>query len=203
VHFSVLKAGKIPHELHQHWEEEVLIPVASEVEILRADRLDATDPEVDRIGPGQFVYHPTGQAHTILGVEPGPSTYLVVRWANAADVPERAAVQPSIFDYRPAHQTNTEGEGFATKLLFEGPTAHLDKLHAHASTLQPGAGYDAHADAYDVVILLLEGTVETIGQRVSAPSVIVYSAHDPHGMTNPGDVPAKYVVLELHGCGPE
>jgi quercetin dioxygenase-like cupin family protein len=203
VHFSVLKAGRIPHELHQHWEEEVLIPVAGEADILRAPGLDAADPEIQRIAPGQFVYHPTGQPHTLRGVEPGPSTYLVIRWANAQDVPARDAVPPSILDYRPAHEATAQGEGFTTKLLFEGPTAHLDKLHAHASTLQPGAGYDPHPDHYDVVILLLEGTVETIGQQVTAPSVIVYSAHDPHGMSNPGDVPAKYVVFELHGCGPE
>lgn len=203
VHFSVLKAGEIPHELHEHFAEEVLIPVGTEAEILRAADIESTTPEVERIGPGQFVYHPSGQAHTIRGVEPGPSTYLVVRWENGGTEPARDAIPPSIFDYRPAQEVNAGREGFAPTLLFEAPTTHLDKFHAHASTLHPGAGYDAHADTYDVVILLLEGTVETIGQQVTAPSVIVYSAHKPHGMRNPGDVPARYVVFELHGCGPE
>jgi mannose-6-phosphate isomerase-like protein (cupin superfamily) len=202
VHFSVLKAGKIPHELHEHREEEVLIPLFSETEILRADQVNSTDPEVERIGPGQFVYHPSGQAHTIRGVEPGPSTYLVVRWRDEAKPPAGDVMPASIFDYQTPQEANARGAGFATTLLFESPTAHLDKLHSHASTLHPGAGYDAHGDPYDVVILLLEGTVETIGQQVSAPSVIVYSAYKPHGMRNPGDTPAKYLVFEFHGCGP-
>ncbi len=203
VHFSVLKAGEIPHELHQHFAEEVLIPVGSEAEILRAGDVESREPQVDRIGPGQFVYHPSRQPHTIRGVEPGPSAYLVVRWENGGTAPERDAIPPSIFDYRAAQDANSRREGFAPTLLFEAPTTHLDKFHAHASTMYPGAGYDAHADSYDVVILLLEGTVETIGQQVSAPSVIFYSAHKPHGMRNPGDVPAKYLVFELHGCGPD
>lgn len=202
VHFSVLKAGETPHQLHRHWAEEVLIPVSGEAEILRAGDVSATDPTVVRIGPGQFVYHPSGQAHTIRGVAPGPSSYLVLRWENGAAVPERDALPGGIFDYREAQQANAQGEGFAMTPIFDSPTAHLDKFHSHATTLYPGAGYDAHADAHDVVILLLEGTVETIGQKVSAPSVIVYSAHKPHGMRNPGDVPAKYVVFEFHGCGP-
>jgi mannose-6-phosphate isomerase-like protein (cupin superfamily) len=203
VHYSVLKAGKVPHELHEHWAEEVLIPVSGAADILRAADVSSTEPDVERIGPGQFVYHPSGQTHTIRGVEPGPSTYLVLRWENGGTSPARDAVPPSILDYGKAQEANAQGEGFATKLLFESPTLHLDKLHAHASTLHPGAGYDAHSDAYDVVILLVEGTVETIGQQVSAPSVIVYSAHKPHGMKNSGDIPARYVVFELHGCGPE
>jgi hypothetical protein len=203
VHFSVLKAGEIPHPLHQHWAEEVLIPISSEAEILRAGDVNSTDPVVERIGPGQFVYHPSGQAHTIRGVAPGPSGYLVLRWENGGTVPARDALPASILDYREAQQANAGREGFAMTLLFESPTAHLDKFHSHASTLYPGAGYSAHADGHDVVILLLEGTVETIGQQVPAPSVIVYSAHKPHGMRNPGDAPAKYVVFEFHGCGPE
>jgi hypothetical protein len=87
VHFSVLEAGEIPHQLHQHGAEEVLIPVSSEAEILRAGDVNSTGPEVVRIGPGQFVYHPSGQAHTIRGVAPGPSTYLVLRcgeWSYSA-----------------------------------------------------------------------------------------------------------------------
>lgn len=64
--------------------------------------------------------------------------------------------------------------------------------------MQPGAGYPPHADAYDVAILLLEGTVETLGKYVSSQAVIFYATSEPHGMKNIGNIPAFYLVFEFH-----
>jgi hypothetical protein len=85
--------------------------------------------------------------------------------------------------------------------LFEGPTAYLGKLHAHVTTLQPGAGYAPHVDAYDVAILTLAGTVETLGERVGPQSVIYYGAGELHGMRNVGPEVARYLVFEFHAPG--
>lgn len=68
-------------------------------------------------------------------------------------------------------------------------------LHAPA----PGAGYDAHVDAYDVAILVLSGTVEPLGRRVERNGVIFYAAGEPHGMKNIGETEATYLVFEFHG----
>ena len=102
----------------------------------------------------------------------------------------------NLFD--PVENSKVE-DGFCPRLLFEGPTACLRKLHCHASTLTPGAGYDPHIDAYDVAIIVLEGEVETLGERVGPHSVIFYPAGEPHGMRNPVEAIAKYVVFEFHG----
>jgi hypothetical protein len=56
---------------------------------------------------------------------------------------------------------------FWTHRVFEGPTGCLGKLHAHLTVLAPGAGYEPHRDAYDVAIVTLSGTVETLGQSVA------------------------------------
>ncbi len=64
--------------------------------------------------------------------------------------------------------------------------------------LQPGAGYEPHADPYDVAILLLSGTVETLDRTLTAPGVIYYCAGEPHGMRNVGQDPARYLVFEFH-----
>ena len=88
---------------------------------------------------------------------------------------------------------------FTTRLLFEGPTAYLGKLHAHVTGLQPGAGYPAHADEYDVAIIVFSGTVETLGKTVGPGGSIYYAAGQPHGMRNVGNDPAKYLVFEFHG----
>jgi hypothetical protein len=84
-------------------------------------------------------------------------------------------------------------------MVFEGPTRYLQRLQCHTSTLTPKAGYRAHRDPYDVAILVLEGEVETLGRRVSPHGLIFYATGKPHGMYNPGEVTAKYVVFEFQG----
>jgi redox-sensitive bicupin YhaK (pirin superfamily) len=54
-------------------------------------------------------------------------------------------------------------------------------------------------DAYDVAIIVLEGEVETLGQRVAPHGVIFYAAGEAHGLSNPGTTTARYLVFEFHG----
>ncbi|HET7446590.1 MAG TPA: hypothetical protein VFJ49_01495 [Methyloceanibacter sp.] len=58
----------------------------------------------------------------------------------------------------------------------EGPSAYLSKLHSHLSILQPGAGYAPHQDGHDVAIVVLDGTVETMGRVVEPYGVVFYAA---------------------------
>src|SRR5262249_44735384 len=69
----------------------------------------------------------------------------------------------------------------------------------HLSTLAPGAGYDPHCDPYDVAMILLDGELESLDQRLTPHSVIFYPAGQPHGLKNPGAIPARYLVFEFHG----
>jgi hypothetical protein len=71
-------------------------------------------------------------------------------------------------------------------------------LHCHSTVIPAGASYSAHIDPYDVAIIVLEGIVETAGERVSTGSLIFYPAGQPHGMYNPGREEARYVVFEFH-----
>ena len=86
----------------------------------------------------------------------------------------------------------------AQTVLFEGRTDSLGKLQAHLTVLQPGAGYQPHADGYDVAILLLKGEIETVGARLTPLGLVYYSAGELHGMRNVGSEPAVYLVLEFH-----
>ena len=126
-----------------------------------------------------------------------PANYLMLKWQGGP-----GAQQPlpfGRFDTLAAAAPPSPEKGFRTRLLFDGPTASLRKLHSHASTLLPGAGYEPHVDAHDVAIVVIEGEVETLGERVNPFGVIFYPAGESHGMTNPGPVPARYVVFEFHG----
>ncbi len=41
--------------------------------------------------------------------------------------------------------------------------------------------------------------MEPLGRRVGPHGLIFYAVGEPHGMHNPGDVTAKYVVFEFQG----
>ncbi len=89
--------------------------------------------------------------------------------------------------------------GMGIRILLEGQTHYLRKLHSHRTLISPGHGYASHADAYDIGIVLLKGKVETLGQEVEAPAFIYYAAGEMHGLSNIGDQDADYIVFEFHG----
>ena len=199
-HASVLNHDQCPHPPHRHDEEELLLVLSGEAEItvpdLDVDR--AKDGVRLRMRPGQFVYYPANFAHTLRTVSEEPANYLMFRWRSGS-----GAGPPLAFGRFDALTpvAAAQERGFRTQLLFEGPTSSLRKLHCHASTLLPGAGYPSHADAHDVAIVVLEGEIETLRERVGPCGVIFYTAGDSHGMSNPGQSRARYVVFEFHGDG--
>ena len=84
--------------------------------------------------------------------------------------------------------------------FFEGPTATLDLLECHASTLRPGATNHAILPRPDdEVIIIKEGTIEAYVKdkwvRVGPGSVIFNAANDLQAMRNVGDGPATYHVV--------
>jgi quercetin dioxygenase-like cupin family protein len=180
-HASVLAPDHSPHPPHTHAEEELLLLLAGEAELALPDR--GTTP----LRPGEFVYYPTGFAHTLRTTSTEPATYAMLKW--------RGEPAPSV-EPLPFGHFETAGE---SRVLIDGPTRYLRKLQAHVTVLEPGEGYDPHADSYDVAIVVLEGEVETIGGRAAPYDVIFYRAGEPHGMRNAGTAAARYVVFEFHG----
>ena len=194
-HASALSTGVTPHPPHGHIEEELLFLLDGEVEL---DLPEIQAPEArPRLIPGEFVYYPAHFLHTLTTVSAQPANYLMLKWDAPATAP-RASIPYG--RYRAFDDPATSmPEGFTARTIFEGPTAHLRKLHCHASTLTPGAGYDPHADAYDVAIIVLEGEVESLGRRVGPFAVLFYREGELHGMRNPGSTIARYLVVEFHG----
>lgn len=199
-HASVLTAGHSPHPPHAHVEEELLIPLHGEAEITIATSPDDPSPRIERLRPGSFVYYPAWQHHTIRNPGTAPIAYLMFKWAAAPHGENGAPLATGIYHY--GETTPPAGaDAFWAERVFEGPTGCLGKLHAHLTVLAPGGGYAPHADAYDVAIVTLDGTIETLGQRVEPMSVVYYGAGELHGMKNPGAVPARYLVFEFHAPG--
>ncbi len=194
-HVSVLEPGVSPHEPHVHKEEEVLVVLDGEADLVLVSD-DGSDERVERAHPGVLAYYPAHQRHTIRGTGAGRVTYLMLNW-NGEPRTEDEQLETSLYAYDRIEPTWGR-DGFRGARVFEGRTRHLRKLHCHVTALDPGAGYDPHADAHDVAILVLEGTLETLGARVEAPAVVFYAGGELHGMRNVGDRPARYLVFEFH-----
>jgi uncharacterized cupin superfamily protein len=195
-HASMLVPGHSPHPPHTHIEEELLIALDGEAEILITDGPTPDHARIERLSPGDFVYHPAFQYHTIRNAGGRTISYLMFKW-QAAPTVTAPPLGSSIFRLG-GIAPRVEAVPFKTTLLFEHPTAFLSKLHAHATDLQPGAGYEPHADEYDVAIVVLAGKVETLGRIVEPFGVVYYAAGELHGMRNVGDGPARYLVFEFH-----
>lgn len=197
-HVSYLTYGKSPHTPHRHPEEEILFVLKGEVDlILPADGSLGVEKR-RRLTEGEFVYYPNDFPHSLETVSKEPANYLMIKWSNT-----RRKRKPQVPFQHFGNIFSEEGtivsQGFSIKKLFEGSSSYLSKIHSHASQLSHGAGYEAHSDDHDVVILIRRGEVETLGKRIGPNGVIYYLAGEEHGMFNPGKEPAQYIVFSFHG----
>lgn len=197
-HVSALTCGFSPHSPHEHTDEEILIVLAGEVDILVKHPHAPEQPFYrKRLQKNDFVFYPAGFLHSLETVSEEPANYLMFRWRGSLSFQEDL-LDFSCFNALPVRNASDRGREVSMQPIFEKPTRYLEKLHCHTTSLAPGAGYAPHVDSYDVAILLLEGKVQTLGQTIQAPGVIIYEAGKPHGMFNPGEYEAKYLVFEFH-----
>lgn len=193
-HASSLEPRHRPHPPHQHGEEEFLLVLAGEVDIILPDI-----PSGSRhLKTGEFAYYPANFRHTLEATGAAPANYLMLKWAGQANS------APDLLPFRtgslpPSCPAAQPASLFRSTLLFEGRTLYQAKFHAHLSEVEPGGGYGAHSDGHDVVIIVLNGEIETGGHRIHPHGVAYHAAGELHGMANPGPVPARYLVLEFHG----
>jgi quercetin dioxygenase-like cupin family protein len=193
-----LPAGETPLQPHKHAEDELIVPIESQLDVLTTD---SRGPLTEHVAPGKVVFNAAEQTHAISRLSDERASYLVLKWKGRHPQPFEAALGSAVFDFHKVHRHHLKGEPrpFKADTIFEGATRSLKKLHSHASTLAPGAGYPEQQDPIDIAIVLMRGQVETLGQKAAAPAVFFYPAGRPHGLQNVGDEPAQYVVFEFHG----
>jgi quercetin dioxygenase-like cupin family protein len=90
----------------------------------------------------------------------------------------------------------------STRSLFSSPTATLENLEMHVTTLNPGQmPHPPHRHPNEELIILDKGTVETLSngewKRVGAGSVIFNGSNQLHGLRNVGAEPAVYHVVNF------
>ncbi|MCK5880076.1 MAG: cupin domain-containing protein [Holophagae bacterium] len=196
-HASSLAGGHCPHPPHRHDDDEILLMLEGEADLVFPDESSPGGVRRHRLSPSQLVYYPAGFAHTIEAVGKKPANYLMISW----NAPEGDFGVPMAFheiDLPGSENAQKKNDEFRTVRFLEGPTKCLRKLQGHLSFLPPGSGYEPHADSHDVVLIVLAGEVETLGSRVGPFAAVFYRAGELHGMHNPGEQEARYLVFEFH-----
>jgi XRE family transcriptional regulator, regulator of sulfur utilization len=110
----------------------------------------------------------------------------------------------SIFDWNSIEAKPTKVG--STRKFFQAPTATLDELECHVTTLNPGETPHApHKHPDEELIIVKEGTVESLvnGQikRVGPGSVIFQASNQMHSIRNVGQTPATYHVIKWNSPG--
>lgn len=84
--------------------------------------------------------------------------------------------------------------------VFRGPTATLEELEIHVSTLNAGNNsHSAHKHPNEELVIIKEGTVETLShgewKRLGPGSIIFNASNEMHELRNVGTTPAVYHVV--------
>lgn len=105
---------------------------------------------------------------------------------------------PTVFNWNDMQPKKTAtGE---VRSLCKEPTATLDQLEMHVTTLNPGqTSHPPHRHVNEELIIIREGDCETLsdGKCVKCgPGSVVFNASDSlHGFRNIGATPATYHVI--------
>jgi quercetin dioxygenase-like cupin family protein len=102
--------------------------------------------------------------------------------------------------------TEEPTEAGAVRHVFRQPTATLDELECHVTTLRPGQrSHPPHTHPNEEVLIIREGRVEFFFENTWHPAtagdVVFLTGTDPHGVRNAGDTPATYHVLAWRSPG--
>jgi quercetin dioxygenase-like cupin family protein len=94
----------------------------------------------------------------------------------------------------------------STRKVVQLPTATLDELEMHYTSLHPQTlSHAAHRHPDEELIIVKEGTVESMvnGQTVRAGpgSIVFQAANQLHSIRNAGDTEATYLVIRWNSPG--
>jgi XRE family transcriptional regulator, regulator of sulfur utilization len=111
---------------------------------------------------------------------------------------QKKVLHSTVFEWTTA-ETKPNAWG-AVRQVVRDPTPTLDELEIHISTLDPGKSSHApHQHKNEELLILKEGTLETFQsgttRRVGVGGIIFQASNEPHNVTNVGQTPATYYVI--------
>ncbi len=122
----------------------------------------------------------------------------------AAARSQATVMQSTAFDWNAIAVKQTDVG--SVRQFFRSPTATLDELECHVTTLKPGMQSHApHKHANEELVIIREGTVEVLvngeWKKVGPGSVIFNASNQLHALRNVGDGPATYHVINWRSPG--
>jgi quercetin dioxygenase-like cupin family protein len=117
---------------------------------------------------------------------------------------QSAVMGSTIFDWNAMKAVpNKTGE---VRRVVQRPTATLDELEIHITTLKPGESPHApHQHPAEELLIIKDGTVESLVggelRRVGPGSIIFQASNQMHGIRNVGTTPATYHVIQWKSPG--
>ena len=121
-------------------------------------------------------------------------------FATSADAEKTGNVMgPTVFEWEDMKPVKTAtGE---VRSLCKAPTATVDQLEMHVTTLNPGQSpHPPHRHVNEELIIIREGECETLSDgkwvKVGPGSVVFNASNSLHGFRNIGSTPATYHVIK-------
>ncbi len=120
-------------------------------------------------------------------------------------ISSQAPVMPStVFDWTTMKSEPTKTG--SVRHVVQRPTATLDELEIHITTLLPGeTPHPPHQHPAEELLIVKEGTVESLVdgqlQRVGPGSIVFQASNQMHSLRNVGTTPATYHVIQWKSPG--
>ncbi len=127
---------------------------------------------------------------------------LGIVWAQEAK--PRAIMGSTAVDWNEmVVKKNAKGE---SRKVFQAPTATLDELELHITTLNVGEqAHPPHQHPDEELLIIKEGTVESLvngeWKRLGPGSVVFQASNQLHCIRNVGEGPATYHVIKWNSPG--
>jgi quercetin dioxygenase-like cupin family protein len=123
--------------------------------------------------------------------------------AALAQTAKPALLGPSVFTWEEMKPHDTDVGTYAQ--ITKGPTATLEELEMHVTTLKPGtSSHPPHTHPNEELVIIREGQVETLSggvwKKVGPGGVIFNASNSPHALRNIGTTTAVYHVINWKGA---
>jgi len=196
VHVTTLNPGKAPHGSHVHSDMEELI-------IVKEGLIEQTiNGHKKKLGPGSVILALPGDDHGIWNAGDTKASYYIIRW-RTGDKPNLARSKESggskFYDWQDIEFKTTKKGG--RRQFMQRPTALLEELEMHVTTLNPGiTSHGEHVHDPEEIILIIKGEVEESingnKHRVGPGSLILLMDDVPHGIQNVGEGQCEYFAFK-------
>lgn len=196
VHVTTLNPGKAPHGSHVHSDMEELI-------IVKEGLIEQSiNGKKKKLGPGSVILALPGDDHGIWNAGETEASYYIIRWRTGEKPNAMQAASSGgskFYDWNDiAFKTTKKG---GRRQFMQRPTALLEELEMHVTTLNPGiTSHGEHVHESEEIILVIKGRVEEsiAGKKhqLGPGSLILLIDDVPHGIKNIGDEPCEYFAFK-------